>query len=122
MKSIHVSKLMELVEVVQPDLADWTVGFVKVIQVSSSKGQEGFDGVLAGSGVLITGGGRHAILTADHVIQALPDSGPIGLVLLSRRGPLDHQFILQMDYVNKVTIGRGLNEASGPDLALLVLS
>lgn len=60
MKQIHISELMPLVQSVQGDLADWTVGFVKAIE--TSKGN--YDGVLAGSGVLVTGNGRHAILTA----------------------------------------------------------
>src|SRR5206468_8595734 len=63
MKQIHISELMPLVETARADLTDWTVGFVKAVE--TSKGN--FAGVLAGSGVFVTGNGRHAILTANHV-------------------------------------------------------
>ncbi len=113
---------MSAVEIARADLADWTIGFVKAIKTSRSGDKEVFAGVLAGSGVLVTANGRHAILTADHVAKALPNTGPVGLVLLTRRGLVDHQFLLEMDYVQKLTVARGSDEASGPDLALLVLS
>lgn len=121
MRQIHISELMSLVETARADLADCTVGFVKAIRTSKPGDEETFEGVLAGSGVLVTANGRHAILTADHVLKALPKTGAVGLVLLSRLGLFDHQFLLEMDYVQKLTVARGSDEASGPDLALLVL-
>jgi len=121
MKKIHISKLMPAVEIARGDLSDWSVGFVKAITTSKSGDKETFAGVLAGSGVLITANGLHAILTADHVLKALPKTGPVGLILLSRLGLFDHQFLLQMDYVQKITVARGSDEAAGPDLGLLVL-
>jgi hypothetical protein len=117
MKQINIAELMRLVETVAPDLTDWTVGFVKAIETS----KDNYDGVLAGSGVLVTGNGRHAILTADHVTKTLPDSGPVGLVMLTRRGLVDHQFLLEMEHVQKVSVGSSNESESGPDLALLLL-
>jgi hypothetical protein len=117
MKQIHITQLMSIVEMVAPDLTDLTVGFVKAIE--KSKGD--YDGILAGSGVLVTGNGRHAILTADHVCKNLPDVGPVGLVMLTRHGMVDHQFILDMEHVQKVSVGSSNESSTGPDLALIAL-
>lgn len=112
---------MPLVEAAAPAILDYSVGFVKAVTISNSGPEPEFDAVLGGTGVLVTANGRYAILTANHVIQNLPKEGPVGLILLGRGGGIDHQFILEMDFVETVTIGRGDNESLGPDLALIIL-
>lgn len=120
-KTIHISELMRLVEAAAPAILDYSVGFVKAVTMSNSGPEPEFDAVLGGSGVLVTANGRYAILTADHVIQNLPKNGPVGLIMLGRGGGIDHQFILEMDFVQTVTVGRGENESLGPDLAVIIL-
>jgi hypothetical protein len=121
MQRIQPSDLIRLVKVAEPSLLDWTVGFVKAVERAGAGAEETVDAVLAGTGVLVTANGRHAILTANHVLQNLPKAGPTGLILLSKSGGMDHQFMLEMDYMQKVTVGQGSNEGLGPDLALIVL-
>jgi len=118
---IQKSDLMRLVEQAAPGILDWTVGFVKAVIIDDSQSEPEMDAVLAGTGVLVAAGGRHGILTADHVIQNLPKTGPVGLILLGRTGGIDHQFVLEMDFVQKLTLGRGVDESLGPDLGLIVL-
>jgi len=113
---------MSAVKVAWADLSDWTIGFVKAVETNSRRDKEECELVLSGSGVLVMANGRHAILTADHVLKALPKTGHFGLVLLSSLGLFDHQFILNTDCVQKLTVGRGTDEAVGPDLGLLILS
>ena len=94
-------------------LGDYLVGFVLL--------EGGGEARLGGSGTFVSIDNRHAILTADHVIQNLPSSGEVGLVLISGFRPQLHSPKLNMDYVQKVTVARGSEPSKGPDLALLVL-
>ena len=94
-------------------MGDYLVGFVLL------KG--GGEARLGGSGTFVSIDNRHAILTADHVIQDLPSSSEIGLVFSSVSRPQLHSPKLNMDYAQKVTVARGSEPSKGPDLALLVL-
>jgi hypothetical protein len=58
-------------------LSNYSVGFVKL----DPRGEEVTQ---AGSGTLVRADGRHAILTADHVLSNLPDIGSVGLALSLR--------------------------------------
>lgn len=120
--NVKVEELMPFVKEASSIALDWTIGFVRPVQVSSGKGPPSIDAGLGGSGILVEANGHHAILTADHVIEHLPNEGPVGLVLLDRRGLIDHRFLLDMGYLNKVRVARGVDEALGPDLALLSLT
>ena len=67
-REITIDEAPKIFAATNEQVGYYSVGFVKI------QGQEE-DALPAGSGTLITSGGRHAILTADHVLQALPASG-----------------------------------------------
>src|SRR6266550_6574503 len=60
---ITAAEVPEVLAATHEHTANFAVGFVKI------EGQED-DALSAGSGTLITSGGRYAILTADHVLEA----------------------------------------------------
>ena len=93
-------------------LVDCFIGFVKL---------EGRNASFVGSGTLVSVGNTKAILTADHVLEALPETGPVGVALPTRFDARVYSPKIQMDYVRKVRVGRGEEEAKGPDLGLLIL-
>jgi hypothetical protein len=97
-------------------LSDYAIGFVKINAKSGD-----IDADLAGSGTLVTAGSCYAILTADHVLGVLPNTGELGLVLPTRLGPQLHRCTLQMDFAQKVQIAPASNDCNGPDLGLLLL-
>lgn len=96
-------------------IENFAVGFVKI------EGQE--DDVLpAGSGTLVTAAGRYAILTADHVLDALPRNGEFGLVFpMAGIEPQLHRYRLDAEKVQKICVARASYDQDGPDLGLLVL-
>ncbi len=112
--SISVSR--EFLEAATEDLADYTVGFVRL-----TEGRTATDGQLAGSGTLVVIDGTHAILTADHVLRHLPSTGEVGLILPTRFKAQAHAFSLEIEFAEMVSIATGPVEADGPDLGLLVL-
>ena len=84
------------------------------------------NGKFLGSGTLVSIGNTRAVLTADHVLGELPQEGDVGLVFPTRfdnspqsapRAPKK----VPMDYLEKKRVGRGKQEAEGPDIGLLVL-
>jgi hypothetical protein len=120
--NIKVSELMPFVREASSIALDWTVGFVRPFKVPRRAGPPAVDLGLGGTGVLVVANDNYAILTADHVLQCLPDDGPIGLVLLDRRGLIYHRFLLDMRFLKKIRVGRGTEESLGPDLGLLSLT
>ena len=88
------------------------------------------NGQLIGSGTLVSIGNTKAILTAYHVLKALPKTRGLDLVLgLGFPTRFDNSpqaaprlpTIISVDYLEKKRIGKGKKEADGPDLGLLVL-
>lgn len=73
---------------------------------------------LQGSGTLVKAGDKHAILTAWHVIQALPQSDRIGVFLrdTTQLHTLDRQ---SMSFLK---IGYGNVRSEGPDIGAIILS
>ena len=106
-----------MLETVRGDLTDSAVGFVKFLPQNKPT-----EMALAGSGTLISVGGVRAILTAQHVISNLPNSGPIGLITPTRHGPIRHRTVVDMERVRKIPIAKGTDDSQGPDLGLLILS
>jgi hypothetical protein len=98
-------------------ISDYAIGFAKFLSKADPE-----DATIAGSGTLVTAGGRYAILTADHVLDALPNSGDIGLILPSRFGPQLHRATLDMGVGRKLTVGRASYDQDGPDLGLILLA
>jgi len=79
------------------------------------------DAQLAGSGTLVEIDGTYAILTADHVIESLPKTGELGLILPTLPPAQLHRLTIPMKSIEKFCVARGSNESDGPDLALLIL-
>ena len=102
------------VDQVACDLRDYGVGFV-LFPKSTTTVQ------IVGSGTLVFLNGRPAILTADHVVEALPRSGRVGLMCPTIDN--DETFCpkLQMEYAISVRVPRGAHPEIGPDLAVLFL-
>jgi hypothetical protein len=65
--------LMEIEQWIQP----FTIGLVTPAERSAD---------LVGSGTLVQAGETRAILTAQHVVDALPSSGQLGLILSNAPG------------------------------------
>ena len=98
------------------ELADFSIGFVKLYEGDSSS-----DGELGGSGTLVSVNDRYAILTADHVLENLPNTGNVGLILPTRFGAQLHRVILDMGLAKKVRVARGTIDSKGPDLGVLLI-
>lgn len=102
-----------LVESVIQDLTNYTIGFLRV-----TEGPRAVDAELLGSGVLVSAGTKRAIVTADHVVQILPRSGRVGLIL----GRTTQPHTIDADAMVPIRIGRGSVESVGPDLAVSILA
>jgi hypothetical protein len=79
------------------------------------------DALLAESGTLVEIDRTYAILTADHVIESLPKTGELGLILPTLPPAQLHRLTIPMKLIEKFCVARGANESDGPDLALLIL-
>ena len=102
-----------LVESVIHDISNYTVGFLRVTDANVR-----VDADLLGSGVLVSSGTTRAILTADHVVEVLPRSGRVGLLLSRTTQP----HTIDTGGIAPIKIGRGRSESTGPDLAIIVLA
>ncbi|MCI0639674.1 MAG: hypothetical protein L0Y70_11405 [Gemmataceae bacterium] len=95
-----------LIEDVIKELACSTVGFLRIDQA------RGPDADLLGSGVLVSVGAQRAILTAHHVLEVLPTSGRIGLLL----GRTTQPHSIDTGGVSVLKIARGTQDSVGPDI------
>ena len=112
---VTLDEVPEILAATNGRIEHFAVGFVKIV------GQED-DAVPAGSGTLVTAAGRHAILTAAHVLDALPNSGEFGLILpRSGTEPKLHRYRLDAGKVHKIRIAKASYDRTGPDLGLLIL-
>lgn len=103
----------KLIKSATEHLWQFTVGFVGVEtrnKVQTAK--------LLGSGVLVKADEAHAFLTAAHVLDVLPRSGRLGLVLSTT----PEQTSIDVSGVSYLKIARGDRAEDGPDLAAIVLS
>ena len=91
-------------------LAQHTIGFLRV-QNSSGPPE------LLGSGVLVADGNTRAILTAQHVIEKLPTTERLGLILERTNQPQN----IDRQGVTLLKIARGRNDL-GPDLGAVILA
>jgi len=107
----------EVVEEVGRAASDFLIGFAVF-----KTGESGEDAALAGSGTLVQVDGIHGVLTADHVLENLPATQDIGLIVPTRHEPLLQRPTLAKDAVLRLRVGHGRRTAEGPDLALLLLS
>jgi hypothetical protein len=117
-RTLSRSEVMPLLATAQGDLIDFTVGFAKCVPPVNP-----VEVTLAGSGTLVCAGGVRAILTAEHVLSHLPDSGNVGLIAPTRQQGHHPPVIINMEHVRKIPIARrGADESQGPDIGLLLLS
>jgi len=103
---------------VASDLSNYSVSFVEFYEDSDQE-----YGDLKGSGTLVLVEGKHAILTADHVIKELQRSREIGIILGSMVRPQRHRFTIDMEseLIEVISIARGNIESIGPDLGILYI-
>jgi hypothetical protein len=94
-------------------IANYTVGLIRI-----DDDKHGKNLTLLGSGTLVTANGKHAILTAHHVVEILPTSGDVGLVYSER---LTHG-VISTDGLRYIKIARGAVDSEGPDLGAVILS
>lgn len=97
---------------IQGAIAPFTIAFLR----DAPSGDGSAD--LVGSGVLVSAGGHRAILTAAHVLDAIPSTPRIGLLL----GQTNHIESIDRGGVSVVTIARGREDALGPDLGIIRLA
>ena len=94
-------------------LSEYTVGFLRI-----EDGPNGQEAVLLGSGTLVKVGDVHAILTAHHVVEVLPKTGRLGLILT----PQLQRYTVDTQGLDYRRIARGTNNAEGPDLGAVILT
>ena len=95
-------------------LSDYPIAFFKF----KENGRKAYP---AGSGTLVSVGDTKAILTADHVLRNLPNTGNVGLGLPTRFGPNLHSTQVPIAVCEKIHVGNGNEKAEGPDIGLLIL-
>ncbi|MGH6802740.1 MAG: hypothetical protein ACREC3_05150 [Methyloceanibacter sp.] len=104
----------ELSATVEADIANYTIGFLKLGIDSSGQNAES-----AGSGTLVKIGPYPGILTAAHVLEALPRDGPIGLVAFNRSATFQRDTI--RGRWDAVAIRVPENGPDGPDIGFMSL-
>lgn len=102
-----------LIEAVIEELMWFTVAFLRIDQVASSP-----DADLLGSGVLVSAGAQRAILTAQHVLEVLPNRGRLGLFL----GRTTQPDSIDTAGISLLKIPRGTRDSEGPDIGAVLLA
>jgi hypothetical protein len=111
-----IAVFRDFLEDIAGELANFSTSFVN-LDVHNEQADAG----LGGSGILIFAGGKHAILTADHVLGYLPKRGEVGLVFSTMYSPQVHSFTIDMAWTEKITIARGSTDFDGPDIGILLI-
>ena len=114
MEELHITETPDtLIEAIARNLVEYSVGFVRVEETP-----QGQDAGLLGSGTLVAIGEIRAVLTAHHVVTALPRKGRLGLILSHKLEPdtVDTQGLAYQE------IARGTIDSEGPDLGAVVLA
>lgn len=107
----------EIVEEIGRAASHFSIGFVTI-----REGESGQDAALGGSGTLVQVDDLYGVLTADHVLEKLPATQDIGLIIPTRDEPMVHRPMLARDAVHRLRIAHGRCTREGPDLGLLLLS
>jgi len=101
-----------VLEAIMRTIANYTVGLLRI-----ENGEHGKNLILVGSGTLITVNGIHAILTAHHVVEALPAIGELGLAYSQRLS----YGVISTNGLQYIRIARGTVDSEGPDLGAIIL-
>ena len=94
-------------------IARYTIGFLKLSTINQEE-----DAKYAGSGVLVSIGNRFGVLTAAHVLDALPKHGSVGIVDFSGQF---QKLTVTMQSTERISIGVSPWSKIGPDIAFLLL-
>jgi len=81
--------------------------------------QSSDDVQLIGSGTLVHADEGYGILTAHHVLEAIPSTGQVGFIL-----PIAgtrHRYVRDVTFIERVQIARGNTDSEGPDLGFIRL-
>jgi hypothetical protein len=94
----------------------FTIGFGRL------RVENGVEHIMSvGSGTLVTVGSVDGILTAAHVIEALPKKGKVGIITSVDESSRLEAFKIEMDHAVPVVVGEQRSIELGPDLAFLRL-
>lgn len=104
-------------EALSKDVSHFTIGFAHLTQDGKIE-----DAVSAGSGTLVTVGSLHGVLTAAHVVDALPKYGDVGIILNADSPAQYRRSVINIDHTEAPVVMRAEKfDAVGPDLAFLKL-
>jgi hypothetical protein len=96
----------------------FTIGFARLSKTDNVE-----DAVSAGSGTLVTVGSLHGVLTAAHVVDALPKTGKVGVILSAENPAQFQKQVINMEHTEPPVVMRGKEFGPiGPDLAFLRLT
>lgn len=109
------AQLDELLDRAMEELFPYGVGFVRLNEIP------GTQPVFIGSGTLVVVDGLHGILTADHVLTALPTAGLLGLAFGGPSTPGANRFAFDCGLAERFRIAPASGDDQGPDLGLLAL-
>jgi len=117
MEALSLSEVpRNLVEDICRDISDFTIGFVRLRETEAEE-----DAELGGSGTLVQIDDSYGILTVHHVLEQLPRTGEIGLIIATRFGAKLHRTTVKGEVLRRVEIARRSTSSEGPDLGLLIL-
>lgn len=98
-------------------IAHYSVGFV-ILQSTDNRE----DGLLGGSGTLVSIDGKEGVLTASHVVRTLQRQEIAGIILSSNREGAVHQVLFKTGDCCEFSFGPPPNPSNaGPDLSFLEL-
>ena len=114
-EKLHVSKVPEyVVDRACDQIAQFSVGLSRVTRKENKE-----DFRLIGTGTLVILKGSHSILTADHVVAEIRNTDQLSL-LTSFTGAL-RRHVFDSSHLEIHRIARGQDDATGPDVAVIVL-
>jgi hypothetical protein len=111
-----MTDITSLIEPASISIAPFSIGFVKLKLVDGAE-----DAAPGGSGALVSIGSIYGILTAAHVLEALPHHGEVGLVRFESNHAIQKQ-TLDMALTDRLLIRETGSDAEGPDLGFLRLA
>jgi len=99
---------------ISADISNYTIGLAKLSEHNRVENAS-----LSGTGTLVSVGKVHGLLTAAHVLDALPSEGAVGVILFRSR-QLQKQ-VIEMEHAVPLSIRAEQFDQNGPDLGFLRL-
>ncbi len=103
----------DLINAISADLIQHTIGFVRVDETPN-----GPDIVLLGSGTLIKIEATYAVLTAHHVLEVLPATGRLHIILSDSI----HKDNIDIQGLQYLKIARGPKGSDRPDIGAIIIA